>query len=1014
MQLPHPSYQTNRFLRQPLAGDVGLGDTLGAVWEDTRATNPGRSFMDVTALNRARRGTQVTDPYSAGTMAGETFMGAGGENRFTGPETPYLSIEEQERRIEDLGLSGRITPYDGETEEGFAMRVRWKQDEIALQNTLMNSSGGIGTTVLSFAAGLGASLLDPVNIAAGFVPAVGPARYARMLRNAGSRLGRAGVRARVGAAEGAIGSVLVEPLVLAGVSAREADYSIYDSMANVVFGTAIGGGLHVLGGSVRDAFDGGASWRAVDALPAQDRADVLGAGIAAMADGRMPIVMEPLTLERLARSAGTFRGALNATTARVGTYEGAPEIGATRLAGHRDLGADPTGEGFQRRAAERSVELPDGTRLTVPDAPHAELMRYALDMEARPDMDMTERRQALFEMFDGFAEHDPDAGYPFADVADVDDLARDYLEQGRDAGDDAGSIVSPDAGDSFARLLAAQDAADVFRATDRPKDAPASGGTEGGSASPDAPQATAGPVSPRIPLADVARKALEPQNRIFAAAEARAKAQADETAARAPANDDLAGLQKAVDAEVDALVAQYGGERREPGRSGVAERVASDLRRQLAEAGMTDEQAVANAQVHGSFANVLSKEYGADPTGIYERLDVTRGRTGTDGTGFDQETQVQRDTRKFKADVERFERGEFDRQRMLLVGQTPDILQLAGMPEKPLQIPQGVVRKIGATKARGKHQIDRDTLLRLPELLADPLAVLHSRTRPDDSLVAVLDATDADGAPVIATIRDQGDSFHINTVSSMYGKNRSTLIRMFSDPNGIIYADMERAGAAFRQQGVQFPKQEVLTGSSPDMLTKDDLVNTVRFNQGRNANARGRITFGEDRTLIQLFEGADASTFLHESGHFFIETMQAIADAGGAPARLTDDLNTLKRFTGLGEGERFTRDAHETIARAFEAYMREGRAPDDALAQVFRRIRDWLVDVYRSIRDLDVELTDEVRGVFDRMLATDEQMGRDMPADLRREMDAADFSIGLAQSRARAMTRAAQCVLGAV
>lgn len=38
-------------------------------------------------------------------------------------------------------------------------------------------------------------------------------------------------------------------------------------------------------------------------------------------------------------------------------------------------------------------------------------------------------------------------------------------------------------------------------------------------------------------------------------------------------------------------------------------------------------------------------------------------------------------------------------------------------------------------------------------------------------------------------------------------------------------SDMERASAAFRRQGVQFPKQEVLTGSNPNMLTKPDLVN---------------------------------------------------------------------------------------------------------------------------------------------------------------------------------------------
>lgn len=36
---------------------------------------------------------------------------------------------------------------------------------------------------------------------------------------------------------------------------------------------------------------------------------------------------------------------------------------------------------------------------------------------------------------------------------------------------------------------------------------------------------------------------------------------------------------------------------------------------------------------------------------------------------------------------------------------------------------------------------------------------------------------------------------------------------------------MERASAASRQQGVQFPKQEVLTGSNPNMLTKPDFVN---------------------------------------------------------------------------------------------------------------------------------------------------------------------------------------------
>lgn len=41
---------------------------------------------------------------------------------------------------------------------------------------------------------------------------------------------------------------------------------------------------------------------------------------------------------------------------------------------------------------------------------------------------------------------------------------------------------------------------------------------------------------------------------------------------------------------------------------------------------------------------------------------------------------------------------------------------------------------------------------------------------------------------------------------------------------------------------------------------------------------------------------------------------------------------------------------------------------------LFARFRAWLVNVYRSLQTLNVELNDEVRAVFDRMLAIDEQI----------------------------------------
>ena len=68
------------------------------------------------------------------------------------------------------------------------------------------------------------------------------------------------------------------------------------------------------------------------------------------------------------------------------------------------------------------------------------------------------------------------------------------------------------------------------------------------------------------------------------------------------------------------------------------------------------------------------------------------------------------------------------------------------------------------------------------------------------------------------------------------------------------------------------------------------------------------------------------------------------------------------------------RPYHEQWARGFEAYLFEGKAPSVELKGVFSRFAAWLKNVYRQLASLNVELTDEVRGVFDRMLATEEQI----------------------------------------
>ena len=149
--------------------------------------------------------------------------------------------------------------------------------------------------------------------------------------------------------------------------------------------------------------------------------------------------------------------------------------------------------------------------------------------------------------------------------------------------------------------------------------------------------------------------------------------------------------------------------------------------------------------------------------------------------------------------------------------------------------------------------------------------------------------------------------------------------------------------------------------------------------------ARGQIAFAEDITqapsVITLLRGADLSTFLHETGHFFLQVMVDVAQRPDAPARVVQDLDTffnhvgvrgLTEWSQMGPSEQ--REHHETFARSFEAYLFAGKAPSLELRSLFGRFRSWLISVYKDITRLNVTMTPEVTGVFSRMIATDAEI----------------------------------------
>jgi hypothetical protein len=148
---------------------------------------------------------------------------------------------------------------------------------------------------------------------------------------------------------------------------------------------------------------------------------------------------------------------------------------------------------------------------------------------------------------------------------------------------------------------------------------------------------------------------------------------------------------------------------------------------------------------------------------------------------------------------------------------------------------------------------------------------------------------------------------------------------------------------------------------------------------GEMLDQSARGAFDPATKTVALLRDADLSTFLHESGHFFLQTLGDLAGREDAPQGIREDMQTFLSWAGgkdLADWHSRTleqqRDMHEKFARGFEAYLMEGKAPTQALQPLFARFRSWLVNVYRSVTGLGAQLSPEVRGVFDRLLASDD------------------------------------------
>lgn len=241
------------------------------------------------------------------------------------------------------------------------------------------------------------------------------------------------------------------------------------------------------------------------------------------------------------------------------------------------------------------------------------------------------------------------------------------------------------------------------------------------------------------------------------------------------------------------------------------------------------------------------------------------------------------------------------------------------------------------------------------------------------------------GTVVFQKVKGKLGTYAVVTEYSTSGRVFITTAGMDGTPNVNVnaWAKKVRGSQILQQKALQLSAGKVGQTSYTKILQERFGIVKKFYKQEEGLKDKGMFSPAEDGSyIITLFKGADASTVIHETGHYFVETLINEALADPSNARLNADAKKLMEYAGIdadtwasGDVEA-KRAGHEKLAEAFETYIMEGKAPSVGLRGVFQRFANWLSVIYSKIARSEnaAELTPEVRQVFDRMLACREEI----------------------------------------
>lgn len=215
-------------------------------------------------------------------------------------------------------------------------------------------------------------------------------------------------------------------------------------------------------------------------------------------------------------------------------------------------------------------------------------------------------------------------------------------------------------------------------------------------------------------------------------------------------------------------------------------------------------------------------------------------------------------------------------------------------------------------------------------------------------------------------LTDRWSDRYANLYQTQYDKKMPSIVKKLTKQNPIHLA-LDGSGAHEHQELGYWtiPLTDELKAR-----IKNDGFALFQKKKGKDT-PKAQIQFPDNNeAIISLFETSDLSSFLHESGHLFLQSYIKLAKTS---PRVQKELDAIVNWMGVADASEIGVEQHEMFAEGFENYLHEGKAPSTKLQDIFNSFRQWLIQVYKGlVPSTRANLNDEIRGVMDRMLATDE------------------------------------------